>query len=338
MKKVLAMGLILALVFALNACGGTSEEAEVNESESIIFAVGTVESGESATGNAMKTFETYVEENTDGIVDVQVHNDGVLGGEREILESVKMGTVQLCVPGSAQFTAYDPKFAILDLPFLFPSLEANLEAWNGELGDVYIGWLEEIGYKCYGIVPVGGFRGLSNDVREIHTPSDMEGLKIRVMESKNYVDTFNLLGANAVTMSYGEVYTALQQGTIDGQDNAPQYTVTTGFYELQPYYTRLNHVHSRELYITSKEYMDNLDPEIRQVIEDGIEIAMKQHGEESIKTDEDFVQQMVDAGVTVTYLTDEEIALFREKVTPLYDEFREIVGDEVFDLALSYSK
>lgn len=342
MKKVVTVLLIFLMVFSLGSCGGTSDKAEntadTDQKDPISFVIGTVEPEDSATGKAMTALEKYIEENTSGAVDVKVIHNGELGGEREILESVQMGTVQLCVPGTTQFVSYDPKFGILDVPFLFPTLEANQAAWNGELGEIYKGWLKEIGYTCYGIVPVGGFRGLSNNVREVHTPEDLKGLKIRVMEAKNYVDTFNLLGANAVTISYGEVYTALQQGTIDGQDNAPQFTVVTGFYELQPYYTRLNHVHSREAYITSTKYMESLEPDIRQVIEDGIEIVLKQHGEESIKTDEEFVQQMVEAGVKVTYLTDEEMALFREKLKPLWDEYRSIVGDEIFDLALSYSK
>lgn len=330
MKKYLAMSLIVVMMLTL---GGLAKAANP-----ISFVVGHVESEDSATGIAMKNFEKYVEQNTNGAVDVKVQPNGVLGNEREILEGVRMGAVQLCVPGSAQFNAYGAKFGILDVPFLFPTLKANLAAWNGELGNIYKGWVKERGYTLYGIVPVGGFRGLSNNTREIRTPADLKGMKIRVMESKNYVDTFKLLGANPVTMAYGEVFTGLQQGTIDGQDNAPQFTVVTSFYKLQKYYTRLNHVHSRELYITSTKFMESLDPKIRQVIEEGIKIAMNEHGENSIKTDERYVQQMKDAGVKVTYLTDAEMAQFREKVKPLWDEYRKIVGDKIFDLALSYSK
>ena len=333
-SKVLAVVLTFVIAVACAACGGSSGN---EDAKTIIFTVGTVETDDSVTAQVMKFFEEYVEENTGGRVDVQVHNNSVLGGERELLEGIQLGTIQLALPGSTQFEAYDKKFSILDVPFLFPSLEANEAAWSGELGDIYNEWLNEIGYTCYGIIPVG-FRGIANNVHPVHKPDDLKGLKIRVMESKNYVDTFNLLGANTISMSYSEVYTALQQGTIDGQDNPPQFNVKAGFYEQQPYYTRSNHVLSRMLYIVSTDYMESLDPEIAQVIKDGLALAVERHSVESIATDEAFVQEMIDYGVEVTYLTDEEMSLFVDKMEPLHAEFRKVVGDEIFDLALSYSK
>ncbi len=335
-RKALAVLMMFIMAFTLFA--GCEDSKESGEEGSVKFVVGTAEAEDSATGKAMIAFEKYVEENSDGVVDVQIQHNSAIGDEREMVEGILMGTVQLAVPGTTQFVSYDEKFGVFDIPFLYPTLEVNQAAWSGELYEIYKGWLEEIGYLSYGIVPVGGFRGVSNNDHEIRTPDDLEGLKIRVMESKNYVDTFKLLGAQPVTMAFSEVYTGLQQGTIDGQDNAPQYTVTMGFYDLQKYYTRLNHVHSREIYVTSKEFMESLDPEIRKVIEDGIASVMEKHGEDSIATDAAYVQEMIDAGVKVTELTPEEMEVFRERVQPLWDYYRELLGDEIFDLALSYSE
>lgn len=325
--------LVFIMAVGLIGCGGSDS----GSGETIEFVVGSVETTDSTTAQAMEEFEKTVEEETDGAVDVQVHHDGALGGEREILEGVELGTIHLAFPGSTQFEQYGDKFGLLVTPFLFPTLDSFQSALAGDVGETYTGWLNEEGFNCYGYVPAG-FRGLANSVRPVTTPEDVEGLKIRVMEGATYVDTFDALGATTSTMAYNEVYTALQQGTIDGQDNPPQYNVDAGFYELQPYYTRLNHTMSHLLYITSAEFMDSLDPEVKEIIENALYDAVEKHTELNIAADEEYLQEMKNYGNEVTELTDDQMQLFIDKVQGIWDNVRENVGNDVFDMALSYSK
>ena len=332
-KNLIIIILLFLIVFIFAGCGSKEKDSD----KTISFVIGTVETEDSITGKLMREFEEYVETETKGKVDVQIMDNSVLGGEREILEGVELGTIHMALPGSTQFEQYDKKFSILDVPFLFPSLEANEKAWSGELGKTYVQWLNEIGFECYGFVPLG-FRGVANSKHTVKTPEDLKGMKIRVMESQNYVDMFNALGANAVPMSYSEVYTALQQGTIDGQDNPPQYNVEAGFYELQPYYTRTNHVMSRMLYITSTVFMDSLDDEIRTIVEKGLSETLAKHQKQAIEADEGYVKQMQAAGIEVIELSDSEMQEFIKKVADIHNSFRKKVGDDIFEMALRCSK
>ena len=328
-RKGIALLVVLVMLATFAGCGETgsngSDSNNDKSSDPVVFIVGTETAETSNTAKALKEMEKQIEENSDGAVDVQLNFSGVLGSEAEMIEQTLMGSVQMVMPSSSLFVSYDAKFGIFDIPFLFSSNEAVEKAYAGELGEMYNGWMDDLGFECFGIIPTG-FRGLSNDKRAVHSPSDVKGLKIRVMESDTYIKTFELLGANVITMNYSDVYGALQQGVIDGQDNPPEFTVSSGFYELNRYYTRLNHVMSVMPVVGSKTYMDSLDPDIRNVIMEGIGQMIENLTQSFKDSDAGYVQTMVDAGVEVTELTDEEMAVFRDKIAPMHDEYREKAG------------
>jgi tripartite ATP-independent transporter DctP family solute receptor len=254
-----------------------------------------------------------------------------------MIEQLSMGSVNLVLPGSTLLTSYDKRFGIWDIPFLFTSYEAIDTALAGDLGQQWDSWMDEYGYHSFGIIPTG-FRGLSNSKHEVKTADDMKGLKIRVMDSSTYVDTFNALGANTVTMNYSDVYSALQQGVIDGQDNPAEFTVSAGFYELQDYYTRLNHVMCMMPVFTSTDYYDGLSDDQRAAIDQGVSEMVASLTQTFRDNEDGFVKEMADSGVQITELTDEEMQTFVDKVGSVHDNFRKDLGDELFDLCLSYSE
>lgn len=335
-EKILAVLVVLIMVFSFVGCGGGSNSDDV---KATTFIVGTETAETSNTAKALKNMEEYIETQSDGAIDVQIHYSGVLGSESEMLEQVQMGGggVNLVLPSSSLFVSYNDKFSIWDIPFLFTSHDAVVNAYKGDLGDEYNSWLEDAGFHCFGIVPTG-FRGLSNDKHAVHSPSDMKGLKIRVMESDAYIKTFKMLGANTVTMNYSDVYTALQQRVIDGQDNPPEFTVSSGFYELNKYYTRLNHVMSVMPVVTSSSYWTSLDDNTKAVIEDGVVKMVTELSQSFVDAEEGYIQQMKDAGVEITELTDSEMKTFVDKVKPLHDSYRKSLGDDLIELAMSFSK
>jgi C4-dicarboxylate-binding protein DctP len=337
MKKLIAILLSIALIVSFGACGGSEAETNgLSADQPIVFVVSHVDPDDSIMGSNFLAFEKYVEEHTDGKVDVQVYSNGSLGGEREIVEAILMGTIHLSLPATSVLSTYDERFNIFEVPFLFSNYDAYIEAWDGELGDTVKEWAEDYGFKIYGWASFG-FRGLSNSVRAVSTPQDLAGMKIRVIESDLYIDTFRLLGANPTPMSYNEVYTGLQQKTIDGQDNPPELTYMSKFSEVQDYYTDLNHVLCNGAYITNKNYMDGLPDDVLSVIEEAITIIMQDHRERSVIEEEKSYDAMESQGLTVTRLTDEQRSAFRDLVAPVQDKYRKLVGDDVFDLALSYS-
>lgn len=347
MKKIVALILAAAMSLTLVACGNTQTSSNSNSSgdaagsgsgnAEYTFIVAHVDPEDGPLHQNLLEFEKYVEENTNGRMDVQIFGNGLLGGDREILEAINLGTIQMGNMASSNLTAYGDKFSLYELPFLFDSFEAATAAYDGELGEIYNQWLAENGFVCYGVFTYG-WRALSNSVREVWTPEDMAGIKVRVMEVPMYIDAFTLLGANPTPMNWNEIYTGLQQGTIEAQDNSPEQTWLAKFYEVQPYYTTLNHTLSNGLAVCKKDYMDNLPEDIRQVIIDGMKICCDAQRAESVELEREYLQMMRDEGVTVCELSDEQRAAFKEKVAPLYEEYREIVGDDVMDLALSYSE
>ena len=354
-KKIFALILALTMVLALAACGSstaspstspaststsstasTQAAAPAASEEPITFIIAHVDPEDGPLNQNLLEFEKYAEEKSNGRLDVQVFANGLLGGDREILEGINMGTIQMGNMASSNMTAYGDKFALYELPWIFASFDDAVAAFDGELGQIYNEWMAEYDFMTIGVFTYG-FRALSNSVREVHTPDDMKGIKIRVMEVPLYIDTFKALGANPTPMSWNEIYTGLQQGTIEAQDNSPEQTYLAKFYEVQPYYSTINHVLSNGLAVCKKSYMDSLPDDLRQIIIDGMEICCANQRESSVRLEEEYLKMMEDEGVTVTRITDEERALFREAVAPIYDQYRDIVGSDVLDLALSYS-
>lgn len=333
-KKIVAISLTLILAFAVTACGSGGSSGS---GDTVKFIVGTGTSENSNTAKALKEMEANIEELSEGTVDVEVYYSETLGSESEMIEQLAMGSVNLVLPGSTLLSAYDERFGIWDIPFLFTSYEAIDEALAGELGEEWDSWMEEYDFHSFGIIPTG-FRGLSNSKHAVHTPADMKGLKIRVMESDAYIDTFNALGANTVTMNYSDVYSGLQQGVIDGQDNPAEFTVTSAFYEIQDYYTELNHVMCMMPVFTSTDYYDGLSDQQRAAIDEGVATMIENLTAEFRANEDGFLKQMADSGVEITELTDDEMQQFVDKVGSVHNSFKKSLGKDLFNICMSYNE
>ncbi len=340
MKKLLAVLLTLTMVFSFAACGGGGDgkTADGGDSgEKIVFKIAHQDSDDAPSNQMLQDVEKYVEEKTDGKVDIQLYPNGIMGSDREVLEGIQLGTVQMSNMGSSVLSTYGEKFSIFEIPFLYKDFEAICNAYDGELGEIYNDWLAEEDFLCLGILTYG-WKGLSNNVRPVSSPADMTGMKVRVMEVPMYIDTFKALGANPTAMSWNEIYTGLQQGTIEAQDNSPELTYTAKFHEVQKYYTNLNHVQGNGLLLVKKSYFESLPEDVQTVIQEAFDQEIQKQRARSVEDEQMYIQNMIDEGIQFTDLTDEQRAKFSEKVTSVHDHFREVVGDEVFDLALSYSK
>lgn len=326
-KKLVVFNIVVLILVTFTSCG--------KDDDTIPFIIANVNPEDMIDNVALQKFEKYVEEKTDGKVDVQIYANSLLGGERELTESVELGTIQMCMPTASVMAMYSDKFNLLELPFLFDDYDSAYAAYDGELGSIFTGYMEEQGLTSLGYVCMGT-RSISNSVRPIRTPSDMKGLKIRSIESDMFMTMFSLLGANPTPMSYSEIYTGLQQSTIVGQDNPPYLTYINKYYEHQQYYTLTRHVYLCVPVIVQMEYFEKLDPEIRQVIEDGIDIAVKEMRESFEKQEDESTSDMAKAGVEIIELTKEERDQFVKAVEPIYEKFSKIVGDDVMKLARSY--
>lgn len=334
-KRFLPMLFVAAMLVSMTACGGQKAPAENSDSDkTIIFKIAHVDAESAPSHQMLLEVEKYVEEHTDGRVDVQIFPNGVLGGDREVLEAIQLGNIQMTNVGSATLSSYGDKFSIYEVPFLFKDFDSVCRAYDGELGEVYNEWLAEEDFVSLGVLTYG-WKGLSNNVRPVRTPDDLKGIKVRVMEVPMFVEAFKALGANPTPMSWNDIYTGLQQGTIQAQDNSPELTYTSNFYEQQKYYTNLNHIQGNGFLLMKKSYLESLPEDIQQVLKDAFAQVIDDQRQRSVEDEQGYLQKMIDAGIEFTDLTDDERAAFAEKVSGIHEDMRQVVGDEVFELAVA---
>ena len=227
-KKINLLMLCL-FILMLFGCGKTKEN---NETKEIVLKVAHVEPETRSTNRALLIFKQEVEEATNGSIKIEIYPNGALGGDVQLTESVAMGTIDMALPSTSVLTSYTDNFGILDMPYLFKSSEAAFKAMDGKMGEYFNETLKSSGLINLGYT-YNGPRSITNSVREIKKPEDLKGIKVRVMESPVFIDFFRTLGANPTPMSFTEVYTALQQGAVEAQENPPSLIFANKFYEVQ---------------------------------------------------------------------------------------------------------
>lgn len=342
MKKLLALMMsfimILATLTLFTGCGGGEEAEEAADTYTITLA--HVEAEDRSTHQAALKFKEAVEEQTEGAVTVEIHANAELGGDTEIVESTANGTIQMCLPSTSVFTAYDPTWGILDMPFLFTSQDAAFAAIDGDLGaQLKDGTNEQgLGFSILGYT-YNGPRSMTNSVRPINTPADCEGLKMRTMESPVYISMFESLGASALPMSFSELYTSLQQGTVDGQENPPTLIYASNFHEVQDYLSVTQHVHNFLGVVINTDFFNGLPEEYQTIIQDASDTYFTaEQREMELADNETILETLQEAGMEVNEVSPENIQLFVEAMADMYAQYEEEFGAEIFELARSYNE
>lgn len=345
MKKVLSLFLVLMMVLTFSvgckkaesvpAAGTPATETPVVEK--VVIKVGHIVSEDTATHRACVAFKDYVEKESAGSIEVQLFPNGQLGGDLQLTEAVALNTLQIAIPSTAVLTAYDPIFGLLDLPFIFKDVEAGFNALDGDLGAKLDEKLLGVGLYNLGY-SYNGARSMSNNVRPITEPKDLEGIKMRVMESPVFIDMFKYLGANPTPMSFGEVFTGLQQGTVDGQENAPALVYASKFYEVQKFYSLTGHVQSYLVNIMNADFFNALPAEQQKVVNDGA----RQFLVEAERTDEindniATVDKLIETGMAVNEISPENMKKFMEALVPMHEQYKAEFGQEWFDLIAKYN-
>ncbi|WP_319409275.1 TRAP transporter substrate-binding protein [uncultured Desulfosarcina sp.] len=211
-------------------------------------------------------FKELVEKRTDGAVEIRIYPNKQLGGkESDLINMVQMGTIGLATITCGPISTFVPMFGILDMPFLFKSKEHAYHVLDGPIGDRFLQSLANVNIAGLAFGE-RGFRNVSNNLRPIVTPSDLKGIKIRVMQSPVYIETFKALGANPIPMGWGDVYTALQQGTIDAQENPPWVIDAFKIYEVQKYYSLTGHSYAGNVIMMNEALMKGFSPDVQQIL------------------------------------------------------------------------
>jgi tripartite ATP-independent transporter DctP family solute receptor len=269
----------------------------------------------------MVYFKQIIEERSGGRVQVDIYPNNQIGGPRDLIEALQVNMVQMCDNSIAAIAGFTDKAMPLSLPFLFPSREIAFQFIDGEYGKALTEEIaKEIRVRIIGWHE-NGFRQLSNNKRTIRTPADLKGLKIRVMENPLYIRTFESLGAQPTPISFAELFTALQQGTIDGQDNPVAIFVTNKFYEVQKYMCDLNHTFDYDIYQVSEDFYQGLPADIKKLYEECMAEATA-YARKLAAENEAADQKTAGGKIQYIFLTPEERAAFGTLVTPVYDWFK----------------
>ena len=268
-KKVVGFVLAATMTIGMTAgCGGNADSTAEGggttaATKTIKFSIG--ENEDTFLYESAMKFKEVVEAESQGTLAVEVYPSGSLGNDREVLEALQLGQVEMVAPSPAVLANFTPEFNFLTFPFVFPSQEVADAVATGDFGKKMLSLCEEQGFKGLAIADFG-FRHVTNSKHPIETVDDFKGLKIRTMENKVHLDSFRALGANPTAMGWSEVFTGLQQGTIDGQENPFTSIYAYKIHEVQPYITETAHVYDWVVFVMSKTFYDSLTPEEQDLV------------------------------------------------------------------------
>jgi tripartite ATP-independent transporter DctP family solute receptor len=277
-------------------------------------------------------FKKYVEAHSNGRIQVSLYPTGQLGGERVMAESVQTGTLEMALLTNNVMMNFVTESALYNMPFLFPDKASIQRVFRSNVGRTIKKAYEKKGFKLLEY-NLNGYRVFGNNRKVIHTPEDMKPLKMRSIESPVLIDAYRALGIKAIPLPFPEIYSALQQGVIDGMDlhltgiwlaKVPVKYISLSRWILEPIVT-----------IMSKRFFDNLPADLQQIVREGaFEGKMVHMGTLATKHYE-AIEALRKKGVTVTQLTAQERKAFSDLTDPVYNKWRKKIGEDLFTEALT---
>jgi tripartite ATP-independent transporter DctP family solute receptor len=273
---------------------------------------------------AATKFKELVAERSDGKITVEIFPNATLGDERTLLEGMQIGTVDMGVITNGPVSNFLEEMAVFELPFLFPSPEAAYKVLDGEIGQELLDRLSEVNLKGLAYAE-RGFRNLTNSKRPINSPADLSGLRVRVMENPVYIDSFRQLGADAIPMAWTEALTAMQQGTIDGQENPVGVVYSFKLNETQTNMTMTRHTYAPAIFVMGMPKWNELSEETQQIVRQAAQEAAEYERALNARLEGEQLQALKDAGMTVVENAD--LSAFSAAVQPVYEKYGEKFGD-----------
>ncbi|CAN5526021.1 TRAP transporter substrate-binding protein [soil metagenome] len=367
-RRFIPTSLVLAGMITLTACGGgggfsedeeaaadgggetgaAAEGPELSEppaiegdvvsdgdSYEIRFGIGLAE--DSAQALSVDYFGEILEQRSDGRIEVNLFPNSQVGDDLQMMNALQSGTLEMTYPSTSPATSFVPELALFDLPFLFPTPEDADALLDGEIGTEMLASFE--GSGIIGLAwAENGYRQLTNSQRAVSTPEDVQGLGLRVMENPIQVSIWETLGANPTSMAFGEVFSALEQGVVDGQENPWSTILTSRFYEVQDYASETRHVYTPFMILIGEEFYNGLHEADQQLIEEAA-VQAGQYERVISREFSDYARdELVAVGMEVTELSDEERTAFQEAVQPVYDQYREEIGGDLIDRTLEQTQ
>jgi len=277
---------------------------------------------------ALVFFADKLAERTRGEVKITLFPAGQLGGEKDYIEGVKLGSIELAKVSSAPMGQYAPSLQVLSLPFIWRNAEHQHKVCQGPIGQRLMADTEQYGFKSLAFLDAG-FRSITTSKGPVYVPADLKGLKIRVMQSKPLIDTINAFGGTAVPMSQTEVYTALQTKVIDGWENNEPTVLSFNMQEVAKYYSYTRHSSIPDYFMMSKKVFDSVPKRIQDAILKTAKEMTEEHNKLWATMIDETVAQLKAKGMVFNEVKD--IREFQAAVKPIYAEFEPVVGKDLID-------
>ncbi|MBD1382418.1 TRAP transporter substrate-binding protein [Metabacillus arenae] len=340
MKKFICLFLVIMLL-GLAACSGNQSSntqtgsSTQNQTRKMKFALASPKDHPMSQG-AFK-FAELVKEKSGGTIQVEVFTDGVLGGDLATVDAMRAGTIDGGAIATAPLASVSKRFDIFELPFLFKDRETAFRVLDGPVGKDVLGDLESLGLIGLDYWE-NGFRHMTNNKHEVKNIADIKDIKIRTQENEMHMQIWKTLGASPQSVPFTELFTALEQGVVDGQENPYTNIQFTKIYEVQKYLTNTGHVYNVNATIFSKKFWDSLSKEEKQIIKDASSEATTYQRQISGEQNDSALQALIEEGVVVTDLTQEAREEIIETVQPIYDQAKEKVGADIIDKVVEAAK
>ena len=319
--------LTLAAVAAL----GVAQAQEINE-HSFKLAMQNPKGHPLAEGAAK--FAELVEEKSDGNITIKPFYGGVLGGDAQTVSALQGGTIEFVILNSGILASQAKEFAVFDFPFLFSTPEEADAVVDGPFGQQMHAKLEGQGIVGLAYWELG-FRDITNSVRPITKADDIAGLKLRVIPNEINIDWVSALGANPTPLAFPELYTAMETGAVDGQENPVSVILANKFYDVQKYLALTHHQYNPQSVIFSKKVWDTLTDDEKKLLQEAAMEAGKFERELTRSNAASDLEELKSEGMEVTELPPEEMEKLREKVKPVIEKHTEAVGSETVDALMA---
>ena len=280
-------------------------------------------------GQGAKKFSELVEQRSGGKIKVRIFPSGQLGGDLQNVSALQGGTLDLMVLNAGLLVGLVKDFAILDLPFLFNTPEEADHVVDGPVGRKMFEKLTAKGLIGLGYTELG-FRNVTNSRRPIAKLEDFSGLKLRVLQSPLFIELFNTLGANTVPLPFPELYTALEQKVVDGQENPVTVINDSKFQEVQKYLSITRHIYNPQSVLMSKRSWDKLSAEEKKIIQEALDEAKVYQRQVSRQKSEEALETLKKAGMQVNEVASAELARIKEKAKPVIDKFAKDAGEATY--------
>ena len=317
---------IAGTVFAAATTLALSVSAHAQQEVKLGYALATT----SHYGVAAEKWQEVVEAETDGRYVFRHFPSSGLGGEREVIEGVQLGTVEATIVSSGTLSNFVPETGVFDIPFLFRDLAHARAVLDGPIGQEILAKFDDVGLVALAWGEQG-FRHITNNRNAIAGPADVAGLKLRTMENPTHITAFEALGAAPTPMAWPEVIGALQQGTIDGQENPLSVITSAKLSEVQKYLTLSGHVYSPAMLLVSKQLWDGMSEEDQEIFRNAASEAVTAMRGFVDDVETSGVAQLKEAGMDVGELSAEQKAMFQNALGGAYEQYYGTYGKELID-------